>query len=76
MEGACPIYKFWFLINFQRLLQLKKGHITIVHINPFSIYENYYPAITCLDNHKLKTIEAGVMTYKEEKGKLRSGDFS
>jgi len=47
-----------------------------VHINPFSIYENYYPAITCLDNHKLKTIEAGVMTYKEEKGKLRSGDFS
>jgi len=51
-------------------------HITTVHINPFSIYVNYYPAITCLDNHKLKTIEAGVMTYRKEGRKLRSRDFS
>jgi len=46
-------------------------HITTVHINPFSIYENYY-----LDNHKLKTIEAEVMIYRKEGGKLRSRDFS
>jgi len=49
--------------------------MTIVHINPFSTHENYYPAMTCLDNHKLKTIEAGVMTYRKEEGELRSRDF-
>jgi len=46
------LINFGFELIFKDYSSWKKA---IVHINPFSIYENYYPAITCLDNHKLKT---------------------